>query len=265
MGSLLLLYENFLDEVGVTFSGGSWALPLSNLRDPRPSRKARSSSTDTDDSKLRVDLLASRSLKSIAITHSNLSEDAQYRITWYSDEFVASAGNTGWLPVPGYPADDPDDKGVSIFHIFAAVTSSRYWEIEFDDQSNVDGYVQFGRLVMPNHWAPPHNFGLNNSEGAEPNTVRQNSLGGVGYFNRRKPARFFNFAFDFLPADEIPTLRRIRKLCNTDRQVVVIPDPEDTDNLNDTAFLATLRDMPALQLLALGDASIAFQAIEVIG
>ncbi len=266
MGRMLLLYNNHADVDSVAFSGGSWALPLGNLQDPRPSKKARASSASTADTLFRVDLGASRAFRAIVVTHTNLTAGALYRITWFSDSFSTQVANSGWLPIPGYPTDDPDNIGAAIFHVFAGNTTAQYWQIELDDGGNGDGYVEIGRLCMMDCWAPPYNFDAdNNSDGADPNTPRQNSLGGVGYFNRRKPAHFFNFTFSRLPGDQISTLRRIRKICNLDRQVVVIPDPDDTANFNDTCFLATLRQMPALALLQVGDASIGFEATAVVG
>ncbi|MBN8960579.1 MAG: hypothetical protein J0H71_05560 [Rhizobiales bacterium] len=265
MARMMLLYNNHADSDGVAFSGGSWALPLTNLQDPRPSKKARSSTASTVDSMFRVDLGSVMSFRALALTHTNLTAGALYRVTWYSDDYLTPIGNSGWLAVPGYPADDPDDIGASIFHVFAASTAARYWQFEINDGGNGAGFVEIGRLCMMDTWVPAYNFGTDNSEGAVPNTPRQNSLGGVGYFNRRKPARFFNFAFSTLPDAEIPTLRRIRKICNLDRQIIVIPDPDDTANLNDTCFLATLKELPSLALLLMGDASIGFQATEVIG
>jgi len=261
---MIMLFNNYADEADVVLSAGSWALPLSNLKDPRPSKKARSSSAAKADTKFRVDLGVSRSFKALALTHTNLTSNALYRITRYSTGFAGIDATTGWLPVPGYPTEDPDNIGVSIFHVYAAAEASRCWEFEFDDEANAAGYVQLGRNCMMESWQPPRNFGLNNADGMEPNTQRQNSLGGVGYFNRRKPARFFNFGFEYLPAAEQPTLRRIRKICNLNKQVIVIPDPADTANLNDTVFLGTLKELPQIARLTGGAGSTAFQALEVV-
>lgn len=262
---MLLLYNNHLDDAVVVLSGGSWALPLGNLQDPRPSKKARASSAAATDSRVRVDLGVSRTFRALAVTHTNLTAAAQYRITRYSDAFATAIDSTGWLPIPGYPQEDPDFIGASIFHVYAASIGARYWQFELSDEANPDGYVEIGRVCMMDCWAPSRNFGLENADGAEPNTPRQNSLGGVGYFNRRKPARFFNFAFAQLPVSEKPTLRRIRKICNLDKQVIVIPDPADPANFNDTCFLATLKQMPSLSLLAGSEPAIGFEATEVVG
>jgi hypothetical protein len=264
-GDFLLLYDNYADGADAVLSAGSWALPLSNLKDPRPSKKARSSSAALVDTKFRIDLGESKSFKALALTNTNLSSAAQYKITRYSDAYTTAIDNTGWLAIPGYPADDPDDIGAGIFHIYASALAARYWQFEFDDTANTDGFIDLGRLFMPACWQPPLNFDLNNSEGVDPNTPRQDSLGRVGYFNRRKPARYFNFAFGRLASSEIATLRRIRKICNVDKQVVVIPDLTDTGNFNEICFLATLKQMPPLALLSMGDASIGFETIEVTG
>ncbi len=261
----LLFYDNKSDGDGVVLSGGSWALPLSNLKDPRPSKKARSVNAGSTSTRFNVYLGPVATFRGLHLTNTNLSPSALYRITWFADDFVTASGDTGWVGIPGYPADDPDDIGVSIFHLFTDSVAARYWTFELKDEGNAVGFVEIGRLCMMDCWQPPYNFGENNAEGAEPNTQRQNSLGGVGYFNRRKPARYFSFAFGQLPSEQIPTLRRIRKICNIDRQIVVIPDPTDTANFNDRCFLATLKQMPELQLLVIADASIGFQATEVLG
>jgi hypothetical protein len=259
-----LFFNDHIFGAGVAFSGGSWALPLSNLQDPRPTKKARSSSANLTDTRLRVDLGASRSFEGLHLTHTNLSDAALYRIIWYSDAFATEVDNTGWQPIPGYPTDDPDGIGVSIFHLFDVPKAARYWQWEIDDTGNADGFVEIGRLCMMDCWTPPYNFAPGASEKPEPNTPRLNSLGGVGYFNRRRPARTLSFSWARLPGSEFAAVRRLRKISNTDGQVVVIPDPTDTASFNETCLLATLRDMPAISLLDVGDGAIGFDAIEVL-
>lgn len=264
MATLKLGYDIYSDAAGATFSAGTWVLPLSNLQDPRPSKKARSSGLSTANTKFRLDLGAARSVSLIAITHTNLTSAALYRITWYSDAFVTAAGNSGWLSIPGYPSDDPDAIGAAVFHLMAT-TSMRYLQAELDDASNPDGYIEIGRVIVPAVYQPSYNFDENsNGDELEPNTPRQNALGGTGYFNRRTPARAFRFQFGVLPDSEAPTLRRIRKICNLNKQVIVIPDPDDTSNFNDRCFLATLRKLPGVSLFNASLLSTGFEAVEVV-
>lgn len=265
MATLKLGYDIHSDAAGATFSAGSWTLPLSYLQDPRPSKKARSNGLSTANTKFRLDLGAVRDVAMIAITHTNLTSAALYKITWYSDAFVTAAGNSGWLSIPGYPSDDPDAIGAAVFHLMA-VTSMRYLQVELDDASNSDGYIEVGRVIVPAVYQPFYDCGENgnNADELEPNTPRQNALGGAGYFNRRIPVRVFRFSFDALPDSEAPTLRRIRKICNLNKQVIVIPDPDDTSNFNDRCFLATLRKLPNVSLFNASLLSTGFEAVEVV-
>lgn len=261
---MLLGYDNHVDAEGVQLTAGSWSLPLSTLRDRRPGRKARSSNALRASTLMRVDLGAARALRMLALTHTNLSPAALYRITWYGDAFITPAGNTGWLAIPGYPQADPDFLGASIWHLWGADVTARYWQIELDDETNPAGYLEAGRLFMPTTWEPPYNYDNNsNSDELVPNTPRQNSLGGVGYFNRRTPARTLKFAFGVLPAEEMAVVRRIRRLANLDRQVVIVPDPNDAADFHERNFLATVRQPSAISLFSLY-ATTGFELIEVV-
>jgi hypothetical protein len=260
-----IVYDNAADDAdAVLLTGGTWTVPLSNLQDPRPSKKARSSGVGLSATQFNVDLGTSKTFRTLAVTHANLSASARYRITWYSDAFTTQAGTTGWLAIPGYPADDPDDIGAATFHLFDSDTSARYWLFEFDDQTNADGYVELGRLFMGTTWTPTYNFTEQNAEGVTPNTPRQDSLGGTGYFNRRKPVRYFRFTLGLIPEADYPAIRRLRKISNLDKQVIVIPDRSDTDNLNDRCFLGTIKTLPEMQLLIYQHATAGFEIVEAV-
>lgn len=261
---MLLGSENHVDREGVQITGGAWTIPLSALIDPRPGRKARSGNALKASTQFDVDLLAARALRIVALTHTNLSPSAVYRITWFSDAFSTPAGNTGWLAIPGYPEYDPDFLGASIWHVWPAAFSCRYLRVEIDDETNVAGRIEAGRLFIPDVWEPPYNYDNNsNSDDLLPNTPRSDSLGGVGYFNRRTPARTFKFSFGALDADEMAKVRRIRRMSNTDRQVVIIPDPTDTANFHERNFLATIRQPSAISLFG-RHATTGFDLIEVV-
>lgn len=261
---MLLGYRNYSDAEGVVFTGGSWSSSLSNLADPIVSNKARSADATTTNTQIRVDLGASKSLLLAAITHTNLSAAALYKITWYSDAFSTAVGNTGWLAIPGYPEEDPDFKGVSIFHVFDAETSARYWKIEFDDTANADGYIEVGRLFMPEELGMSRNPDAGVPDTLEPNTQKSSALGGTEFANRRKPKLRLSFGYSIQDESDAPKIRRLRKYCNLNKQVVVIPDPDDEDNFNDRCFVGTLSSMPRISLLALDIASDGFEIIEVV-
>ena len=262
--TIMIGYDNHAEAGGTVLSGGAWILPLSNLLDPRPGRKARSSGLSLANTVMRISLPATVELRLIALTHTNLTENGLYRLTWFSDAFTTAIGSAGWLSPPGYPQDDPDRIGASIWHLFASPVSAQYWQIEIDDEANPAGFLEAGRLFLPHIWQPPYNFDNNsNNDSLNPNTPRVDSLGGVGYFNRRMPARTLRVAWSVLPAEDMAEIRRIRRQSNLNRQVVVIPNPADTANFHERNFLATLRELPAIALFSLY-ASTGFDLIEAV-
>lgn len=261
---IMIGYENFADAEGVVLSGGVWTMPLSAVRDPRPGRKARSAGLAPSSTILRVRLAATATLRLLALTHTNLSATATYRITAYSDEFTTQVDQTGWLSPAGYPDEDPDGLGACIWHLYGTAVTARHWQIEINDEANTAGFVEIGRLFMPRVWQPPYNFDNNdNEDGLRPNTPRQDSLGGVGYFNRRAAARSLRVSWSTLPAEDMAEVRRIRRVCNLNRQVVVIPNPTDTANFHERNFVATLQALPAIALFSLY-ASTGFDLIEAV-
>lgn len=262
---MLLGFNNYADESAASYTGGSWIAPLTNLQSPVVSERARSNGLSTSNTRFRVDLGVSRSLKFWAITHTNLTAAGLYRLTWYSDAFSTAVSNSGWDTPPGYPTEDPDGKGVSIFHVFDSALDYRYWEVEFDDQLNPDNYIEIGRNIMPEELGMSRNPDVGMGDDEEPNTLRQNALGGTGFFNRRKPVRKLSFGYNILPGEDAAKIRRLRKICNLNKQVTVIPDPTDTANLNDRCFVGTLGSMPKIELQAAGLASgSGFEIVEVV-
>lgn len=263
MADMLIGFNNYADDG--TYSGGSWSPALTKLATPIVTERARSATLDLADTQFKIDLGASRTIRTWCLTHTNLTSAALYRLTWYSDAFVTEVDNTGWLAVPGYPAIDPDFIGASIFHVFDAALTFRYGKMEIDDNANADGYVEAGRNFMPEELGMSRNPDVNLPDELVPNTPRQNALGGTGYFNRRKPVRKLTFGYNVLVDTDAPKIRRLRKLCNLNKQIVVIPDPDDTDNFNERNFVATLNSLPSINLMAAGLVSgNGFDLIEVV-
>jgi hypothetical protein len=284
LGRLILLYDNAADEG--TLSGGSWALSLSHMQDPRPTRRARSAGLTPEATTFDIALNTTRTFKALAFGPTNFTSSATYRVKGFSDlamtEEVYDSGALGigaqavpslnlawedpnfWTGVQ--PIDDPDKAGIFVTHIFDQETTAKYWRFELDDAANPDGFVEIGRLFMGMAWQPSINFSPEgNSFGWKPNTTMQQSLGGSRYYNRRKSARFFRFAFPYLPDAEVwDDVYRIQAVSNLDRQVFVIPDPDDVANRSKRSFLGNLTELPAIQLFNVGLASTAFDITEAL-
>lgn len=259
---MLVGFNDFV--LSATLAGGSWSLPLTYLQDPWPGTKARSENATTGSTQFTIDLASTRNFRMLVLTASNLTSSAQYRITWYSDAFLTAVGNTGLLAIPGYPDYDPDDRGVDICHVFDAVISCRYLKIELSDATNPDGYVEAGRTCVFEAWEPPHNYSPGNADSLIPNTLRTDALGGTGFFNRRKPKRGLRVNWEVMDKSQMDEVRRFRAINGIDKQVFVVPDPDDDDNFNHRNFLATLVDLPEIAELPVDLASFGLQFVEAV-
>jgi hypothetical protein len=289
MARVLILYDNAAD--AGTLSGGSWSLPLSYMQDPRPTRRARSTSLDLANTTFRIALPTVRTFKALAFGPTNFTSSARYRIRAYSDaDFTMETYDSGWTDIgiqavpsldlawedPNFwtgvqPIDDPDNAGIFVVHLFEEDETAKNWTFEIDDQANPEGFVEIGRLFMGLGWQPSINFSAeSNNFRFIPNTTVMKSLGGTPYFVRRKSARSILLPFPYLPDTEVwNDVYRIQSISNLDKQVFVISDPDDTVNRNKRSFLGNLAELPAIQLLTvqIGDtfgASTAFEITEAL-
>lgn len=282
MGRMILLYDNAADEG--TLSGGSWSQPLAAMQDPRTTRRARSSNLTAASTTFQIELNDIETFKAIAFGPTNFTSSAQYRLRGYSDSDysieVYDSGVVGigaqaensldllwedpnfWTGVQ--PIEDPDNSGFTVIHIFDEPTTAKYWLFEIDDAANPDGYIEIGRLYMGMAWQPSLNY-LGNTFGWKPNTTVQQSLGGSRYYNRRKALRFLRLSIPSLPLAEVMAdVYRIQTISGLDKQVFIIPDPDDVLNRNKRSFLGNLTEPSAIEQLKVGRAATAFDITEAV-
>ncbi len=284
MARVLILYDNAADSG--TLAGGSWSLPLSYMQDPRPTRRARSTSLDLAATTFRIALNTVRTFKALAFGPTNFTSSARYRIKGFSDpELTMQVYDSEWTGIgtqavpsldlpwedPNFwtgvqPIDDPDNAGIFVVHLFSEDTTAKYWLFEIDDQANPEGFVEIGRLFMGLGWQPSINFSPDgNNFRFNANTTVVKSLGGTPYFTRRKSARSILLPFPLLPSAEVwSDVYRIQSISNLDKQVFVISDPDDTVHRNKRSFLGNLAELPAIRLYNVGLASTAFEITEAL-
>lgn len=287
MGTMILLYDNAADEG--TLSGGSWSVPLTEMQDPRPKTKARSTDLDTDSTQFKIQLTAPKTFRAIVFGPTNFSSGATYRIRGYSDSgYTSLVDDTGSVtlgstPTPtldmhwtdtfwwsgASPIEDPGGAagGVWVVHVYPDDVTAQYWQFDIDNQSNADGFIQIGRLFMGMAYIPSYNFDSGNNQfGFEPLTTVQQAAGGTRYYNRRRAARTFSFSFASLPSDEVlDDVYRIAAITGLDKQVVVIPDPDDsTDQLTRRTILGNLSEIPSWALSDIDRAAVGFKVVEAL-
>ena len=265
MANLIIGFPNRADES--TLSGGSWetTLPLNNLKDRRLAKVARTTNDNTASTKFDIDLTRDRAIKLIVLVKHNLSLDATYRIygsnvsnfatTVYDSgtqevfESIYDTLNIEWeddnfwdgKPTQEYLNSMKAASNLSLIHILNSVVSARYWRIEVVDTSNPDGYVEFGRLFLSEQWQVSNNILYGASLGYGTNTGVESSLDDTEYFDVRKSHRVFNFELEsYSYAEGHQKLLEISRQVGIDKEVFVVPDPDDLENMTRRAFLGRL-------------------------
>lgn len=284
MGTIALYYGNYADTA--TLSGGSWAagLPLTNLQNRMLRRVARSTNATTAATQFRVDLGQSRIQRAICIGPHNATAGLTYRISAYFDAGYSTAVyDSGWLGATVVPSlslawEDPgfwygissaggdDEVGTWLVHMLSPPVTARYWQIEFNDTSNPDGYLEFGRLFMAGWWEPSLNYEPgSNSFAFESRTVTQESIGGTEYHWRRQAPRVFSCNWPYLPGSEVfGDVYKMLRTLGVDGEVFVIPDP-DSAHLQRRSFLGRIRSHdPITQPIVTDYASVGLEIKEIL-
>ena len=251
MANILIAYPNRTDQG--TLSGGSWqpTLPLANLKTRVYAQVARTTNAALASTKFDVDLGKTRMVGVLALIAHNLSVTAKVRLTGAEDAaFATPTVNSGWVSV--WPAGmipegllewEEDNFWLACvseevragyntpFSLTITPTTSRYWRIEIDDQSNGDGYVQVGRLFIGDGWTPETNYDYGASEGFADDSQVEQAQGGTEYFDTRRKRRQHSYTLSNLSKEEAYTRAlEMQRLLGTSAEMLVIPDPADAIN-----------------------------------
>lgn len=269
MSNILLLFRPKSDTASLSW--GSWrsSLPLSNVTDPRLSRVARSSNAALTSTRMRVSLPQVQGFRALVLGPMNVTQGYKYRIRSYSNPGFNNGpvSDTGWVqPTTGPSGDaleleweDPnfwlgivpfadEERGIYLIHVFATQTFGQYWSFEIDNQFNPDGYVQIGRLFMADWWMPSVNYGYgDNNLTFGNNSLVSQALGGSKSRYRRVNPRVFRLGLDFLQETEgFDEAYDFMRYVGYDREVFVIPDPDDAESIQARSFLGTINQMNGL-------------------
>lgn len=266
MSNVTLGFPNFADKT--TLSGGSWSasLPLSNLKDRRISKRARSTDATLASTLFQFTTDKSRIINVIAVVGHNLTTDAKYRIRGNtSASFSSPLYDSGWQDVWSdmanaiyggleWEADsfwswkmDSEEAafypGIA-FNVLSGIINYQYWQIEFSDTGNPNGYVEIGRLFVGNSWQPTYNASFGWALGYEDESLVEESLGGAEYYDNRPKFRVLKFGLDYLTASEATTTALgISRMLGITDEVLVIWDKSDTTNLMRRSFLGRPRTL----------------------
>lgn len=274
MASLIILYENFFDTA--TPSGGSYEsdLPITNLQVADIGIPARTTDATNASTKILIDFGRERRIDALCLGVPNISPGAQYRIRSFAESGrTTTLYDSGIKTLPGVVVDSLDLEwedpgfwyGINTEELLvefstwiievipedqASNSNARWWTIEVFDEDNADNYLDFSRLLAGRAFRPSINYSEDNSVGIEPITDVSESLGGNRTYWERGIRRTLRLALPWISQDEgFNDVFRMMTKARTSRQVFVIPDYEDLEFLQQRSFLATFKQVPAVQQL----------------
>jgi len=272
MANMILGFPNLIDDA--TLSGGSWeaSLPLANIKDRRLSKVARSTNDNTSSTKFDIDLTRDRAIKLICLVKNNFSRDVTYRVYGSAvSNFATTVYDSGELaaweaiyesldleweddafwdgkPTIEYLENLAETSSLNLIHILDNATLARYWRVEIYDTTNSDGYVQIGRVFISTQWQVTNNILYGASLGYETNTSVDESLDGTEYFDVRTAYRNFKFELESYNYNEgHAKLLDISRQVGIDKEVFIVADTDDTENMLRRSFLGRLKSLNPIQ------------------
>lgn len=261
--TLLLGILNRIDQA--TLSGGAWqgTLPLSNLKDRRLSRLARTTNTAGASTQFVMDLGAARRVGALALIAHNLSVTATVRfIGDDASDFATPIYDSGALAVwpagmiPQELLEWEDDnfwlgtvsqESIAGFktpfvHVPAAAQILRYWKVEISDAGNSDGYIHLGRVYIGDAWMPDYNHNYGSDLGYDPRSETEESLGGEEFYDVRRGRRVHRFELGYLSKTEaLDRALQTQRLQGTTGEILIVPDTADTVNFAKVSFLGRIK------------------------
>jgi hypothetical protein len=129
----------------------------------------------------------------------------------------------------------------NIIYVVPQIVAAQYYQIEFFDSTNTNGYVELGRIFVGQTYQPVLNMNLGASIGYESPTIIDTAMSGAEFFDRRESFRIAQFTLDHLTYAESILNNDIMKISGTDLEVLYIWDSADELNLQRRSFLGRLR------------------------
>lgn len=260
-------------DVGATYtpalSGGSWvaALPLANLQERSLAKVARSTNVLAASTQCECDLGVARAVALVALPKHTISAAGQIRVRAYTGpggtgSLVYDSGTLTVWPA-GVTAEDIVGWNLGWFLVLPSAQTARYWLLEITDTTNPAGYLDLARLVLAGGWQPTVNLSAGEQLGVTSLTRRDVTDGGAASYVEGPQRRVQTFAIDGLPETEALTHGfDLQRLAGTSGQIFFVFDPTDTVTGWRRSFLATLRELSALEAPAYQLAKLPFALTE---
>ncbi len=270
MKNVTIGYGNKIDTA--TLSGGSWqaTLPLNNLKNRRLSKLARSTNATNAFTKFVVDLGSAQNVQCIALILHNISVSGTVQIKGNATNvFTAPSYDSG--VIQAYPSGiiplnllewEEDNFWLGtlsqqalagyrspFYLLLNAAQTLQYWQVEIFDSGNSDGYIQIGRMFIGKAFIPSKNMSYGQSLGDTDDSIFETSLTGEEFVDVRTTFRTHKFELQLLTKEEAYSgILDIQRTTGVTKEVFLIGDNDDTNNLNRRSFLGRFRSLnPIIQ------------------
>lgn len=275
-------YGNRIDEA--TLSGGSWLeeLPLQNLQSRMLSQVTRSSDVQNTSTWFDIQLPKERLIGLVALVRNNISVYAKIRITGFvrDEQRYQSNWQAAWgITIPYDLLEWEDDSywtGVQTQELRETTNAAVLFierqkfvvdriRIEIDDTRNPHGYIDIGRVFISDFWAIKNGIDFGHSLGYEDPSQIERSLGGSLFFNEKQQYRSYSFTIKYVYFDEAyESALEIMRVSGLTKEVLLIPDPSDNQNMQRRAFVGRISQPSRLVQPFYGGFQASFEIEELI-
>lgn len=260
-------------------------LPLDNVKNRIFSKKARTVSVEND-SVVNVYFDRARTIGVFAIAAHNLSALAHWKITAYSidDVVVYDSGTipiwTSILPAKGLEWEDDGFwwwDGVTLdidsetqytptsIHFFDKNYEVRRIKIVISDNTNLNGYIEYGRLFTSEVFQPEINaeWGISFSHQIE--SEIDVAMDGTEYIDRKTSRRTTSCSFSSLRTSEaFLKMFAMQRDQGIDREILFAQTPTDSDEFYYRSFIGRASQIDAIAQPYLNKHSTTLNFIEIV-
>lgn len=266
-----LLLENLITSsiAGATLTGGTWALPLANLKDTRiRSNPARCTDIATlASSQLRIQFDRPVHLTTIFLCGHTLGLDALRKVTAGTTGLAEVVALLDWTDVypPIYSTDElgpedpnwltgkPLDRDLGTYQKHHAI---RFPEaivaeevlIEIDDRDNPAGFFDIGYLFASHDFQPAKTIRYEPEIGLRSNSIIERLQSGRRLVDYVQPSRYHRIEFPALTKREVMRLLDVAARSGEGEPVIFVPDFDDALDQFREVFPAVLTSPFATRL-----------------
>lgn len=277
-----VFYDNKIKTA--TLSGGSWTLPLANLKTSKLKQVSRSNGVTTDSTQFNVALSTASPIKGLMLGPTNLTPNAMVKVTKYTNSnFTGEEWTTGWLSAsytryafgempwgtaylyPGFILNQYLDRQPWAIITFDERVSGLYWKVEIDDTANPAGYVDIGLAFFSDAFAVNRSYDYS-SGGLSllDQSFSSETLGGTKVFWRRKNKRKWQCQISYLKNSEaFRSYLHMINLAGYDDEIFVIPDPS-SEYIQERSFLGTFTQIDSVSQPLPDRVNVGFSVEEII-